>query len=140
MADSQTDLLDAVVQPEIKEFLVTAIEMMPKMTNIMKVTSKMYDLAEALSHDRGIVDTLKSDPDLIPDPIQDTIEEGIILVHEAQERAQSDTSKVGMIGLYRMLKDPTIQNNLKFMKALLAVIAEHQKRASYSNVPQKEIN
>jgi uncharacterized protein YjgD (DUF1641 family) len=50
------------------------------------------------------------------------------LVHEAQERAEADTSNVGMIGLYRMLKDPTIQKNLRFMKALLAVIAERRDR------------
>lgn len=109
------DILDLVVQPEIKEFLVTTIQMIPKITNVMKITSKMYDLAGELMENGEILG-------------QEKIEDGISLVEEAQERAESDTSKVGMIGLYRMLKDPTVQKNLRFMKALLAAIAERQER------------
>lgn len=109
------DILDLVVQPEIKEFLVTTIQMIPKITNVMKITSKMYDLAGELMENGEILG-------------QEKIEDGISLVEEAQERAESDTSKVGMIGLYRMLKDPTVQKNLRFMKALLAAIAERQAR------------
>lgn len=109
------DILDLVVQPEIKEFLVTTIQMIPKITNVMKITSKMYDFAGELMENGEILG-------------QEKIEDGISLVEEAQERAESDTSKVGMIGLYRMLKDPTVQKNLRFMKALLAAIAERQER------------
>ncbi len=43
------------------------------------------------------------------EPIQERIEDGISLVEEAQERVKSDMSNVGMIGLYRMLKDPPVQ-------------------------------
>ena len=109
------DILDLVVQPEIKEFLVTTIQMIPKITNVMKITSKMYDLAGELMQNVEILG-------------QEKIEDGISLVEVAQERAESDTSKVGVIGLYRMLKDPTVQKNLRFMKALLAAIAERQER------------
>lgn len=141
MTDTQTDVLDLVVQPEIKEFLATTIPMIPKITNIMRITSKLYDLTEALLKDTEILEILEMDTmktaeavetaetagpihHLVPEAIQD----GVALVHEAQIRAESDSSKVGMIGLYRMLKDPTVQKNLRFMKAWLAIISERQKK------------
>ncbi len=124
----QSDVLDLVVQPEIKEFLVTMVQMIPKITNIMKITSEMYDLAEELLRDTEMLEILGEAMEGTTQPLQDTIKDGASLVHEAQERAEADTSNVGMIGLYRMLKDPTIQKNLRFMKALLAVIAERRDR------------
>ncbi|CAM3898991.1 DUF1641 domain-containing protein [Alicyclobacillus pomorum] len=126
--ESQSDVLDLVVQPEIKEFLVTAVQMIPKITNIMKITSEMYDLTEALLKDTEMLEIFGEAMNGTTEPIQDTIEDGVSLLHEAQERAEADTSNVGMIGLYRMLKDPTIQKNLRFMKALLATIAERRDR------------
>jgi uncharacterized protein YjgD (DUF1641 family) len=125
--EPQSDVLDLVVQPEIKEFLVTTVQMIPKITNIMKITSEMYDLTEALLKDTEMLEIFE-EAMKGTDPIQDAIEDGVALVHEAKERAESDTSNVGMIGLYRMLKDPTIQKNLRFMKALLAIIAERRDR------------
>jgi uncharacterized protein YjgD (DUF1641 family) len=126
--EPQSDVLDLVVQPEIKEFLVTTVQMIPKITNIMKITSEMYDLTEALLRDTEMLEIFEEAMKGTTDPIQDAIEDGVALVHEAKERAESDTSNVGMIGLYRMLKDPTIQKNLRFMKALLAIIAERRDR------------
>jgi uncharacterized protein YjgD (DUF1641 family) len=126
--EPQSDVLDLVVQPEIKEFLVTTVQMIPKITNIMKITSEMYDLTEALLKDTEMLEIFGEAMKGTTDPIQDTIADGVALVHEAQERAESDTSNVGMIGLYRMLKDPTIQKNLRFMKALLATISERRDR------------
>jgi uncharacterized protein YjgD (DUF1641 family) len=126
--EPQSDVLDLVVQPEIKEFLVTTVQMIPKITNIMKITSEMYDLAEALLKDTEMLEIFGEAMKGTTEPIQDTIEDGVSLVHEAQERAEADTSNVGMIGLYRMLKDPTIQKNLRFMKALLAILAERRDR------------
>ena len=144
VTDTQPDVLDLVVQPEIKEFLATTIPMIPKITNIMRITSKLYDLTEELLKDTEILEILEMDTiktaeavetvetaktagpihHLVPEAIQD----GVALVHEAQIRAESDSSKVGMIGLYRMLKDPTVQKNLRFMKAWLAIISERQKK------------
>ena len=126
--EPQSDILDLVVQPEIKEFLATTVQMIPKITNILKITSEMYDLAEELLKDTEMLEIFGETMNGTTEPIQDTIEDGVSLLHEAQERAEADTSNVGMIGLYRMLKDPTIQKNLRFMKALLATIAERRDR------------
>lgn len=129
MADTHADVLDSIVQPEIKEFIETAIEIIPKMTHIMKVMSKMYDVAEVLAKDSELMELLKLDGNPSLDPLDDTIEGSVELVHEAQERAEADKSKVGMIGLYKMLKDPTVQRNLRFMKAVLAEIGERRENS-----------
>jgi uncharacterized protein YjgD (DUF1641 family) len=121
------DILDLVVQPEIKEFLITAIQMIPKITNIMKASSKMIDLAEAFLKDDELLESLEEAIKAKTDPIQDTIEDGISLVKEAQQRAELDTSNVGILGMYRMFKDPVTQDKLRLMKALLATVSEHQK-------------
>jgi uncharacterized protein YjgD (DUF1641 family) len=122
------DILDLVVQPEIKEFLITAIQMIPKITNIMKASSKMIDLAEAFLKDDELLESLEEAIKAKTDPIQDTIEDGISLVKEAQQRAELDTSNVGILGMYRMFKDPVTQDKLRLMKALLATVSEHQER------------
>jgi uncharacterized protein YjgD (DUF1641 family) len=122
------DILDLVVQPEIKEFLITAIQMVPKITNIMKASSKMIDLAEAFLKDDELMESLEEAIRAKTDPIQDTIEDSISLVKEAQKRADLDTSNVGILGMYRMFKDPVTQDKLRLMKALLGTINEHQER------------
>ncbi len=122
------DILDLVVQPEIKEFLITAIQMVPKITNIMKASSKMIDLAEAFLKDDELLESLEEAIKAKTDPIQDTIEDGISLVKEAQQRAELDTSNIGILGMYRMLKDPVTQDKLRFMKALLATVSEHHEK------------
>ena len=122
------DILDLVVQPEIKEFLITAVQMVPRITNIMKASSKMIDLVEEFLKDDELLESLEAAIKAKTDPIQDTIEDGISVLKEAQERAELDTSNIGILGMYKMLKDPVTQDKLRFMKALLATISEHQER------------
>lgn len=122
------DILDLVVQPEIKEFLITAVQMVPRITNIMKASSKMIDLAEEVLKDDELLESLETAIKAKTDPIQDTIEDGISMLKEAQQRAELDSSNIGILGMYKMLKDPVTQDKLRFMKALLATISEHQER------------
>ena len=124
--ESQADVLDLVFQPEIKEFIVTMIRMVPNITNVMKIASEIYDLAKKSMECGELLGSLEEAITENAEPIQEKIEDGISLVEEAREQAEEDTSNVGMIGLYKMLKDPTVQKNLRFMKALLATIAERQ--------------
>jgi uncharacterized protein YjgD (DUF1641 family) len=116
------DILDGVVQPEIKEFLITAIQMVPKITNIMKASSKMIDLAEAFLKNDELLESLEEALKA------KTVEDGISLVKEAQQRSEVDTSNIGILGMYRMFKDPVTQDKLRFMKALLATVSEHHER------------
>ena len=105
----QEDILDAIFRPEVKEFMATTIEVIPKMTVLLKVMSNLYDMAEHMLNDGGPLEYSKLAISERADPIQDKIEDGISLIEEARDRAEDDTSKVGMIGLYKMLKDPTVQ-------------------------------
>ena len=122
--ESQADVLDLVFQPEIKEFIVTMIRMVPNITNVMKIASEIYDVAKKSMECRGLLGSLEETITENAEQIQEKIEDGISLVEDARDQAEEDTSNVGMIGLYKMLKDPTVQKNLRFMKALLATIAE----------------
>lgn len=127
--ESQTDSLDSVLQPEIREFLITAIQMTPKITKMMKITSKMYDFTEELLKDKEMLGRIEGAIREKAEPIQQKVENGISLIQEARERAKLDTSSVGIISLLRLLKnDPTVQENLRVMKALLAILSEHRER------------
>jgi len=127
--ESQTDVLDSVLQPEIREFLITAIQMTPKITKMMKTTSKMYDFTEELLKDKEMLGRIEGAIREKAEPIQQKVENGISLIQEARERAKLDTSSVGIISLLRLLKnDPTVQENLRVMKALLAILSEHRER------------
>jgi len=132
------DILDLIVQPEIKEFLTASVQMLPKITNIMKASSKLIDLLEALLKDDELLESLEEAIKARTDPIQDTIEEGVSLVKEAQQRAEIDTSNIGIIGMYRMFKDPVTQDKLRFIKALLATVSEHHERELQDSTEKAE--
>lgn len=84
--------------------------------------------AQELLRDTETADIIQKSMNGEIEPIQDKVEDGVLLVHEAQEQANLDTSSIGVIGMYKMLEDPIIQRNLKFMKALLAIMSERQKK------------
>ncbi|GMA64785.1 DUF1641 domain-containing protein [Alicyclobacillus fastidiosus] len=125
--ENHSDILGSIVKPEVKEFLETSIRMLPKLTEMMQITSAMYDLTQSLLKDTEMTDILEKSMFGDIEPIQDRLEHGVVLANAAQKRAKCDTSKVGMIGMYKMFKDPTVQRNLKFMKALLSLINERRE-------------
>ncbi|WAH37513.1 hypothetical protein [Alicyclobacillus dauci] len=127
--ENQTDILSSVVQPEVKEFLENMIQMLPKLTNMMQITSAMYDVTQTLLlKDFEATEIIEKPMSGEIKPIQKKVQDGGALVKEAQELSKFDNSKIGMIGMYKMLKDPTVQSNLKMMKALLFLIRERQEK------------
>jgi len=49
----------------------------------------------------------------------DTIDKLLDAVEETQQQVKHDNSKVGVGSLFKMIKDPQVQNGLKFVSTLL---------------------
>ncbi|GGJ12472.1 hypothetical protein GCM10010885_22330 [Alicyclobacillus cellulosilyticus] len=127
--NAQVDLEDLLLQPETQEALTTVLEQLPKLAKMLTVLGKLCDVAEAALTDGEM---LQAATDLLKEktqPIQDKVKEGMAVIQEARARAAQDHTKVGLFTLLRLLKDPTVQKNLRFLHALLSVLAERSEQA-----------
>ena len=102
----QTDVLDLVFRLGVKEFIETTIEVMPKMTALLKIMSTLYDMTKETINHEGTLESLEVAIRERTDPIQDKIEDGISLVEEARDRAEENTSNVGVLLYTKCLKTP----------------------------------
>lgn len=60
-------------------------------------------------------------------PVTEPFEEGMAVLKEAKERADASTQRISLIGVVRMIGDPTVQSGLRFAQALLDVVGERKK-------------
>ncbi|QSO52288.1 DUF1641 domain-containing protein [Alicyclobacillus curvatus] len=121
---TEADAFELLLKPEYQDALRDIVEHLPKLATVMGLFGKFYDVsAEALS-----------DPDLMgavdeivrakAEPWMQTYSNFNAAVKEAKERAEADTTQIGVFGVLRMLKDPVVQKNLKLVSAFLSVWAE----------------
>jgi uncharacterized protein YjgD (DUF1641 family) len=59
-------------------------------------------------------------------PVVGTVKNLAATVIEAKDRAEASTETVSLFGMMRMIKDPQVQNVLRFMNAYLQVSGERQ--------------
>jgi uncharacterized protein YjgD (DUF1641 family) len=60
-------------------------------------------------------------------PVQSKIKDGMSIIEEAKIRACEDRSTMSIFAVMRLLKDPTVQDGLKFTKAFLSVVGERRQ-------------
>lgn len=123
----QLDVLDQLMKPEVQESLVTLVESLPKLTEMVSLLTKTYDIAKSFATDQVLIDDLKGGLQEFVAPIQEKVKACAANAIEANERAQAETSTIGLFGLLRMLKDPQAQKMFRFAQAFLEVSAERQK-------------
>lgn len=122
--DLQSDITDLLLNPEIQESLVTVLREMPKVASMVRTFGDFYDLFNSILSDPSAIDTI-----LVPignkiEPIQEKITNAKELLQEAKDRSENDSTHVSLFALLRLLKDPTVQKNLRMVQALLTLISE----------------
>ena len=125
----QRDILDQLLNPEVQASLSTMVEALPKLTELVNIMTKAYDLAQSVATD----DVLKNDTvgaiSEIASPVVSSVKGLAATAIEAKDRAEESNEVIGLFGLLKMLKDPQAQKLFRFASAFLEVTAErnHQK-------------
>ncbi|MFY3791187.1 DUF1641 domain-containing protein [Ureibacillus sp. MALMAid1270] len=125
---STQDLLDQLLKPEVQQSLTTLVEQLPKLVEVVTLLTKAYDFAQLVATD----DVLKNDTVTavkeVAEPVIGAVKNVAANAIEAKERAESTNEAVGIFGLLKLLKDPEVQNVLRFVNAFLQVSAERKNQ------------
>jgi uncharacterized protein YjgD (DUF1641 family) len=121
---AQNDVFDALLDPEVQQSLQVLVQQLPKLTEITTLLVKAYDVSSEALKDG---ETLEGVTRLVHDsvqPLQEKFKDGKAAVEEAKLRADKDSTHISVFTLLKLLKDPLIQKNLRFVFALLNVLGE----------------
>lgn len=123
-----SDVLDQLMKPEVQASLNTLIEQLPKLTEMMTMMTKTYDLVQTVANDRILLDDMKGGIMEVLNPVKEQVKYFASAAIEAGDRAKSDTSTVGLFDLVKMLKDPQVQKMFKFAQAFMNVLSEREQQ------------
>lgn len=127
-ARQQTDVLDQLMKPEVQQSLSVLVEQLPKLAELTTVLTKAYDLAQSVVTDRVLIEDLKGGMEEIVKPITEKAKSIASAAIEAGDRTQADNATtIGLFGLLKMLKDPQVQQALRFAQAFLDVLGERRQ-------------
>lgn len=122
--NAQDDIADLLLDPAIQESLITVLKEMPKLASLLRTFGDFYDLFKSIMSDPSAIDTI-----LVPlgnkiEPLQEKIANARELYQEAKQRSENEETRVSLFALLRLLKDPTVQKNLRLVQAMLTLISE----------------
>ena len=124
---SQEELLSQLSKPEVQKSLITLLNQLPQLTEVVTAMNKSYEFAQSVATDKVLVDDFAKTAKEFSEPVTKTAKNIAVNVMEAKERAEQSTEVISIFGLMKMLKDPQIQKVLRFASAYLQVSNERSK-------------
>ena len=126
---SREDVLDLLMKPEVQNSLTVLVENMPKLAEMVTLMTKAYDFVQSVTTDQVLIDDLKGGMEEFVKPITEKAKGIASAAIEASDRSQAETTTIGLFGLLKMLKDPQVQQSLRYAQAFLEVLGERRKQA-----------
>ena len=123
MTDQQ-DMFDALLNPEIQTSLHTLVKQLPQLAVATAWLVKGVDVATEIMTDGDMLEGVAHIVREKAKPVQGKLKDAVVIAREAKLRAETDTSRVSLFGLLRLLKDPTVQKNLRYVQAFLTILSE----------------
>ncbi|MFX3634985.1 MAG: DUF1641 domain-containing protein [Candidatus Pristimantibacillus sp.] len=125
----ELDVLEQLLKPEIQQSLNELVANLPKLTEMVALLTKTYDVAQTVVNDKVLMnDTVGGITDFVM-PVVDKAKGIASAAIEANDRAQQETTAtIGLFGLLKMLKDPNVQQTFRFAQSFLDVLSERQKK------------
>lgn len=131
------DGLDSVFQkwePEFKKistFLTpanvqTLLLLLDELLKSSESILSMLKIAKNL-HESGLLELASNVNSVLNVERVDKSKQWLTMAKSAREQAKSDDSVVSIFGLYKMLKDPSVQEGLKTLNALLKIVSTQEK-------------
>lgn len=128
VSQSQRDLIDQLLKPEVQESLTVLVDQLPKLTELVNILTKSYDFAQSVATDEVLKnDTFGAITEIL-EPVKDTAKEIAATAIEAKDRADESNEVIGLFGLLKMLKDPQAQKMFRFVQSYLQIMSEREKQ------------
>ncbi|MFC7391955.1 DUF1641 domain-containing protein [Scopulibacillus cellulosilyticus] len=124
----QLDVLDQLLKPEVQESLTALVEQLPKLTELVNILTKTYDMAQSMATDEVLKNDTVGAIQEIVDPVKDTVKGIAATAIEAKDRAEESNEVIGLFGLLRMIKDPQAQKLFRFINAYLQITADRNNK------------
>lgn len=131
---SKADAIELLLEPENQEALRAIVEQLPKVASAMRLFGKAYDVIEEILTDGATLGAIEEMVRAKTGPVLSKTSGVMTAVKEAQVRAESDSSTIGVFGLMRLLKEPSVQKNLRFVQNFLTILSEQNNRKPETGV------
>lgn len=122
----QEDLLNQLLKPEVQESLILLVEQLPQITQLVNVLTKSVDFVESVATDEVLKNDTVGAIKEMAGPVAGAVKNLAATVIEAKDRADASSETISLFGMMKMIKDPQVQNVLRFMNAYLQVSGERQ--------------
>ncbi|KAB7669398.1 DUF1641 domain-containing protein [Bacillus sp. B1-b2] len=126
LANSNQDLLDQLLKPEVQQSLTTLIDQLPKLTELVNTLTKSYDVVQALSQDAVFKSDIVHATSEMMEPVVHSVKGLASAAIEAKDRADESNETIGIFGLMRMMKDPQAQKLFRFLQSYLQIMSERE--------------
>ena len=117
-----------MLKPEIQSSLNQLVESSPKLAEMVTLMTKAYDVATTVANDQVLMGDMKHGIEEFVKPITDKAKGIASAAVEANDRAHAEPTTIGLFGILKMLKDPQVQQTLRFAQSFLDVLAERNKQ------------
>lgn len=125
-ASVQVDVLEQLLNPEVQKSLTVLVDNLPKLAEMVTLMTKAYDVATTVANDKVLMNDMTQGIAEFAKPITDKAKGIAAAAIEATDRAQADSSTIGLFGMLKMLKDPEVQRTLRFAQSFLSVLSERK--------------
>ncbi|MGF9712849.1 DUF1641 domain-containing protein [Paenibacillus naphthalenovorans] len=123
------DVLDQLLKPEVQESLTVLVDQLPKLTEMMTLLTKTYDLVQKVATDRVLIQDMVGGIQEVVKPLEEKAKAIASAAIEANDRAQQSDATIGLFGMLKLLKDPELQRILRFAQAYLDIMNERKQQA-----------
>lgn len=127
-ATVKADVLDQLLKPEVQEALTVLVDQLPRLTEMMTLLTKTYDLANKVANDRVLIQDMVGGIQEVVKPIEEKVKGYASVAIEANDRADQSDATIGLFGMLKLLKDPELQKMLRFSQAYLDILSERKKQ------------
>lgn len=123
----KADVLDQLLKPEVQEALTQLVDQLPKLSEMMTLLTKTYDLAQKVAADRVLIQDMVGGIQEVVKPLEEKVKGYASAAIEANDRADESDATIGVFGMLKLLKDPELQRMLRFGQAYLDILGERKK-------------
>lgn len=124
----KADVLDQLLKPEVQEALTVLVDQLPRLTEMMTLLTKTYDLAQKVATDRVLIQDMIGGIQEVVKPLEQKVKGYASAAMEANDRAEQNETTIGLFGMLKLLKDPELQKMLRFSQAYLDILGERKQQ------------
>ena len=107
--------------------MMTMVQLLPRLVPVIEQVDNVVAFAESVWGDKRTVDQLTT---TMTETVKEyvPIDKGKAIIEETKEEFErtKDDSPITIFGLMKMLKDPVVQDGLKYAQAFLTTVQKHR--------------